>query len=102
MKWLENIRKKNELNRKRAIQKELLADLKYMRENKNTGLLTRRLFDMKGVAWAQTQTGWTDYVDVRMSDGYEITTRGVHLSKVIREAAVEIALRWRSLLRESQ
>ena len=56
---------------------------------------------MKGVAWAQTQTGWTDFVDVRMNDGYEITTRGVHLSKVIREAAVEIALRWRDKLKDA-
>ena len=102
MGWLENKRKKNKLNRKRAIQKELLADLKYMREEKNTGLLTRRLFSMKGVSSASTQTGWTDYVDLRMGDGYEITTHGVHLSKAIREAAVEVALRWRSLLREAK
>ena len=99
MGWLSNIREKNRLNRKWVIYQELLDDLKYMRTTSNTGLLTRRLFSMRGVVVARTETGWTDYVDVRMRDGFEITARGVHMSKAIREAATMVALRWREVLR---
>ena len=99
MKWLDERQQKKITHRKWAIYRELLADLKYMRENKNVGLLTRRLFSMRGVAHATTQTGWPDYVDVTMNDGYDITSRGVHMAKAIREAAVMVALRWREVLR---
>ena len=99
MRWLDRLREKNTANRKWTIYRELLDDLRFIRENKNSGLLTRRLFNMKGVVWGRTETGWTDYVDVRMNDGYEISARGVHLSKAIRDAAVQVALRWRDRLK---
>lgn len=89
----EKFRARRERKRKQRRRSRLARDLQFFRENDNPGLLFRRLMSMLGVADARLIAGWICFVDVTMTDGFEITTSSIFSRNALRKAARAVAAR---------
>ena len=60
----------------------------------NVGLLRRKIIDQPEVRRVSTQTGWTNYIDITFSDGYELSKMGYSvMSNLLKEVGVKVAER---------
>lgn len=88
--------------RKKRIEKirqKAKADLKFIRENKNEGLIHSRLFGMQGVISLSTSSQYGNVsVDIRMSDDYTISSYTYGHHSAIRDAALQVYDRLRETI----
>ena len=89
--------------RKRLLHKKLRRERlgKIIREAKSTnndGLLRRQLLNIAGVVHVSTESGGfrRAFVDVQMSDGYEITTSDLLLGDALKKAIARAVSRLRT------
>ena len=98
LEWYRNRKVKAHEKEVDRIRKRAKADLKFIRENDNDGLLHSRLFGMQGVVSLSTSSQYGNTsADITMSDGYTISSYnyGYHL------AMRDISLRVYDRLRET-
>jgi hypothetical protein len=85
--------KKVRAGKLKKTRSKVAQDLWFFHENKNSGLLERKLFSMLGVRSVWRREGMKCYIDVEMTDGYEIITSSVSSYKALRNAAMQVVRR---------
>ncbi len=91
LEWYHNRKVKAREKRIEEIRQRAKADLKFIRENKNEGLIRSRLFHMQGVISLNTSSQYGNVsIDITMSDQYTISSYEYGYENAVRSAALQV------------